>query len=61
MNIIVKQEMYMLKVHHNHTLLGAFIWWNRRRNKHCRKFCPLCKYYFRCQEDVTLENLMEGK
>lgn len=51
----------MLAVHHNETLQGAFIWWITRKNKHCVKFCPLCEYYFRCQEDVTIEKIMEGK
>lgn len=51
----------MLNVHHNNKLQGAFLWWATRKNKMCRKFCPFCKYYFRCQEDVALKNLIEGE
>lgn len=61
MKLIKKQTFFMLAVHHNETLQGSFLWWITRKNKHCKKFCPLCKYYFRCQEDVALNNLMEGK
>lgn len=61
MKIFVKQELYMFLVHHNDSLISSFIWYITRKNKHCRKFCPLCKYYFRCQEDVEIERQMEGK
>lgn len=61
MKLLVKQELFMLMVHHNGTLEGAIMWWIKRKNKHCNKFCPLCKYYFRCQEDVAIEDIMEGK
>lgn len=61
MKLLVKQYSFTLMVHHNETLQGAFLWWITRKNKHCRKFCPMCSYYFRCQEDVALENLLEVK
>lgn len=60
MKLPKKQLLYMLMVHHNDTLQGAFLWWINRKNKHCRKFCPMCEYYFRCQEDVAIEQIMEG-
>lgn len=61
MKLRKKQLLYMLMVPHNDTLQGAFLWWITRENKHCRKFCPLCKFYFRCQEDVALEKIKEEK
>lgn len=61
MKLLVKQTFYRLGNYHEKTLEGAFIWWLTRKNKRCRKFCPQCQYYFRCQEDVALENLLEGK
>lgn len=61
MKLRKKQLLYMLMVPHNDTMQGAFLWWITRKNKRCRKFCPLCEYYFRCQEDVALEKIMEGK
>lgn len=61
MKIRQKQIHYMLMVPHNDTLQGAFLWWITRKNKHCRKFCPMCKFYFRCQEDVAMMKLMEEK
>lgn len=55
MKIPVDQELYVLMVPHKSTVLSALIWWITRKNKHCRSFCPTCKYYFRCQEDVEIE------
>lgn len=59
--MLVKQEYYMLMVPHEHTLWGALKWFLTRRNKHCHKFCPMCKWYYRCQEDVALEESLEEK
>lgn len=59
--MLKKQYLYQLNVHHNHTIKGAFLWWLLRKNKHCKKFCPNCNYYFKCQEDVVFENLFGGK
>lgn len=59
MKLIKRQTMYMLMVHHNNTLQGAFMWWLTRKNSSCKSFCPLCEYYYRCQEDVELRKLME--
>lgn len=61
MKLLKKQKLYMLTVHHNDTLQGALLWWLLHKNKHCWKFCPLCNCYFRCQEDVAAEKIMEGK
>lgn len=60
MNLIRKQKSYVLKVKHNSTLEGAFIWWLKRRNTDCRRFCPLCEYFYKCQEDVALKDFLEG-
>lgn len=48
----IKQHLYNYNIHHEETIGSAFIWWIKRRNKCCRDFCPLCKYYYRCQEDI---------
>ena len=61
MKLIKEQKLYFPGVKHNSTLEGAFMWWTKRRNKHCRKFCPLCSYFYRCQEDVAREEFMEGE
>lgn len=54
-----KQKSYMLMVYHQDTLWSAIKWWLFNRNKHCHQFCPVCEYYFRCQEDVEAEKIME--
>lgn len=61
MKLIRKQVGYKLKVDHNTTIEGAFQWWLKRKNKHCKSFCPACKYFYRCQEDVAFENFIEGE
>lgn len=53
------QVGYELKVHHNGTVKGAFLWWLLRKNVHCKSFCPLCEFYYLCQETVAFENLMK--
>lgn len=50
-----KQELHFLMVPHEGTLRSAFKWWALKKNKFCRSFCPACKYYYRCQEDVAVE------
>lgn len=57
---VIKQHGYTLIVHHQDTLKSSFIWWIKRKNKHCKGFCPTCRWYFRCQEDVSRETLLEG-
>lgn len=57
MKLLKSQRLYMLEVHHNSTLQGAFRWWLKRRNKYCKSFCPLCEFYYRCQEDVEMEKM----
>lgn len=52
-----EQVLFYQTFPHEGTIIGALIWWLRRKNKHCRSFCPLCEYYFRCQEDVCIENI----
>lgn len=54
-----KQRNYKLAVPHMNTIKAAFIWWITRRNKYCGRFCPTCPYFFKCQEDVELEELMD--
>lgn len=50
-----KQEFHLLMVPHEGTLRSAIKWWLFNKNKHCHSFCPTCKYYYRCQEDVAME------
>lgn len=59
MKLLVKQTGHMLVVAHNATLQGAFLWWLTGKNRHCHSFCPTCKWYFRCQEDVAFEKYIE--
>lgn len=58
---IPKQRNYKLSVPHMNTIESAFIWWLTDRNKYCHRFCPTCPYFFKCQEDVELEELMNEK
>lgn len=52
----VKQENYfILGVPHQKTLWQCIKWWLGRKNKHCHSFCLNCPWWFRCQEDVALE------
>lgn len=53
-----KQELHMLMVPHEGTLRSAIMWWLFNRNKHCHSFCPFCKYYYRCQEDIAAEDFI---
>ena len=55
MKLPIKQVEYFLMVPHKNTVESAILWWMLRKNKHCHSFCPTCKYYFRCQEDVAIE------
>ena len=50
-----KQQLHFQNVPHEGTLLSAIKWWLLNRNKYCHSFCPTCEYYFRCQEDVAME------
>lgn len=59
--MLKEQKLYFLFAKHRDTTFSAFMWWIKRRNKKCKRFCPTCEYYFRCQEDVALEELMNGK
>lgn len=52
-----KQIFHFVMVPHAGTLFSAIMWWIRRENKNCHSFCPTCKYYYRCQEDVALNKL----
>lgn len=56
-----EQWLYSIAVRHNKTIRGSLLWWILRKNNNCRKFCPTCHFYFRCQEDVALNNMLEGK
>lgn len=58
---IPKQRNYKLAVPHMNTVKAALIWWITARNKYCRRFCPMCPYFFKCQEDVQLEEMMDRK
>lgn len=57
MKLLVKQKNYFTHVKHVDTLQGAMLWWALRKNKNCRSFCPTCPWFFRCQEDVAIENI----
>ena len=50
-----KQEIYFPMVPHEGTLRSAIWWWLTNKNTYCHSFCPTCKYYYRCQEDVATE------
>lgn len=52
-----EQKLYVVMVPHKSTIMSAFIWWIRNKNKHCHSFCPTCEFYFKCQEDVALMEL----
>lgn len=58
---IPHQKLYQIMVPHENSWWGAFKWWLLRCNKDCKKFCPSCPYYFRCQEDVEFVKLNEGE
>lgn len=60
MKILVKQELYFHGIHHDDTIGSAFVWWITNRNNKCTHFCPICKYYFRCQEDIKMKEDIEN-
>ena len=50
-----KQKLHFLLVPHEGSLWSAIKWWMFNKNKHCHSFCPTCEYYYRCQEDIAME------
>lgn len=60
MKLLVKQIGYISTVEHENSLFGCLKWWITKRNKECHSFCPSCKWYFRCQEDVAFDEYLEG-
>lgn len=62
MKLIKRQVGHMLREEfYNSTLQSAFLWFIKKKNKQCKGFCPMCKYYYRCQEDVVFEKNYGGK
>lgn len=65
MKLLVSQRQIgptqILYQNHGLTLEGAFKWWIKNKNKHCRSFCPLCRYYIECQDDIEYERFIKGE
>lgn len=53
------QKLYMLQVPHKKSLFDAIVWWLQNKNNKCRRFCPTCEFFWKCQEDVELTKQME--
>lgn len=61
MKFPIKQVGYCLSgVPHLHSLVDCIKWWILRKNKHCKSFCLTCKWWFRCQEDVEYERILNS-
>lgn len=58
---IREQKLYFVMVPHKNTIMSAFIWWARNKNRQCHSFCPTCEFYFRCQEDIALMEVLGDK
>lgn len=52
--MLIKQELQSDWFNHKKSTFSAILWYLFRKNKYCKSFCPLCKFYFRCQEDITM-------
>lgn len=54
--LLVKQELLGLGEEFytdcDWTIIGAFKWWILHSCKDCTKFCPLCKWYVACQNEI---------
>lgn len=52
--LLPKQYLHFPLVPHKTSFISAVMWFLKKKNPNCKGFCPTCKYYFRCQEDVAM-------